>query len=88
MGSPGESHFGFPHMHRFSDSAVSATILPSIDRCDVAFTFSGQGRHTEVRPSSRRLGRAQWLACVSSRTDAQHDVVTFIAPPPESEVDG
>ena len=42
------SRFGFPRMHRFVDSAVSATILPTSDRGDVAFPLSGQGRHTEV----------------------------------------
>jgi len=31
---------------------------------------------------------AQYLACASPGTDAQHDVVTAVAPPPEAEVDG
>ena len=38
-------------MHRFSDSAVSVDALPNSGSDDIAFSESGQDRHTKVMMS-------------------------------------
>lgn len=48
-----------PRMHRFSDSAVFVDALPIAASTIVAFSKSGQDRHTEVVPCFRKRRGAQ-----------------------------
>jgi len=58
-------------------------------RFDVAFPLSKQGRHTQRLPVfGIESGELNGRPACTSRTDAQHDVVTAVAPPLEAEVAG
>jgi len=71
------SRFGFStHAQGLSDSPCSTSALAIREPSDVALPpCSGQGRHTEKRISELKPGLR------SRVTDAQHDVVTAVAPP-------
>ena len=79
----------YPHMHRFSDSAVSGVrrCLANSGSDDVAFSLTGLDRHTEMLPCYRLKGRSSMagLRC-PSHGRSRHNVAP-VRPSPEGRSD-